>query len=201
MLKNSIKLVFFSLLVGACNQENPEVVNANPVGERQVVEVPGGKKSEELQANAVLQNDIKGLATKALQGLQMVYKNASGKVDGVGEVTVKVDDNLNLIIENKTSGGTSAQLVNLTKIDTDFSHIEIIPDKDGVKFPGFKVKTKSGKVDLLKDGAKQSQVDYLEIYLAERTDVNKAIASIMHAAKAAQQSLPSEGSVNQSAQK
>jgi hypothetical protein len=197
MLKISVQIVLFTLLVYSCKQDNPEVVNANPVGERQSIEVPSGKKSEELQANAVPAGDIKGIATRALQSLQTVYKNAAGKVTGVGEVTVMVDDNLNLIIENKYEGSTSTQLVNLGRIDTDMSHVEIIPDKDGNKFPGFKVKTKSGKVDILKDGAKQKEQDYLEIYLAERKDVNKALTSIMFAAQAAQQTLPSEGAVNQ----
>ncbi|MBK8567976.1 MAG: hypothetical protein IPN76_32820 [Saprospiraceae bacterium] len=88
-------------------------------------------------------------------------------------------------------------MVNLGRIDTDMSHVEIIPDKDGNEFPGFKVKTKSGKVDILKDGAKQKEMDYVEIYLAERKDVNKALTSLMFAAQAAQQTLPAEGAVNQ----
>jgi hypothetical protein len=197
MLKNSIQVVLFLLLFNSCTSENPEIVNAKPVGERQNIEIASGKKSEELQANAVPASDIKAVATRALQTLQTVYKNASGKVTGVGEVTVMVDDNLNLIIENKVGGSTSTQLVNLGRIDTDMSHVEIIPDRDGNEFPGFKVKTKSGKVDILKDGAKQKEMDYVEIYLAERKDVNKALTSLMFAAQAAQQTLPAEGAVNQ----
>ena len=40
-------------------------------------------------------------------------------------------------------------------------------------------------------------MDYVEIYLAERKDVNKALTSLMFAAQAAQQTLPAEGAVNQ----
>lgn len=199
MLKNSFQLAVLTLLIYACNHDNPEVVNANPVGEKQVIEVESGKQSDQLQANAVLEGDIKGIATKALQSLQMVYKNASGKVTDVGDVTVMVDDNLNLIIENKSGSTTTSKLVNLRSIDTEMSHVEIIPDKEGNKFPGFKIKTKPGssKVDILNNGTKEKELDYLEIYLAERKDVHKALTSIMFAAQAAQQSLPAEGEIKQ----
>ncbi len=197
MLKISASALAIFLLLTSCNRENPDVVNAKPVGERATIQLDSASNSENLAANSAEEGDMKGVATKALQPLQTVYKAASGKVPGIDEVTVMVDDNLNLIIENKSGSSTTSSTVNLMSIDTKMENIEIIPDKDGNKYPGFRIKTLSGKpkVAILKNGTKDKDLDYLEIFMAERKDVHKAITSIIFAAQAAQSSLPAEGAV------
>ncbi len=195
MLKISAASFAVLFLLFSCSRENPEVVNARAVGERNTIKLDSATQSEQLAANSVAEGDLKGVATQALQPLQTAYKAASGKVPDIGEVTVMVDDNLNLIIENKSGAGTTSSLVNLRSIDTKMESIEIIPDKDGNKFPGCRIKTLSGqsKVAVTKNGVKEKEMDYLEIFLAERKDIHKAITSITFAAQAAQSALPAEG--------
>jgi hypothetical protein len=197
MLKISASAVAILFMLISCNRENPDVVNAKPVGEKATIQLDSATNSENLAANSAQEGDLKGVATKALQPLQTVYKAASGKVPGIGEVTIMVDDNLNLIIENKAGSGSTTSTVNLRSIDTKMENIEIIPNKDDNKFPGFKIKTLPGqpKVAILKNGTKEKDLDYLEIFMAERQDVHKAITSLIFAAQAAQSSLPAEGAV------
>ncbi len=169
------------------------MVNAQAVGEKKHIPVAeGSTKSDELKANSVDEGNTKAVATRALQSLQEAYKRAAGKVPNIGEVTILVDDNMNLLIENKSGSSTITTQVNLTSIDTDFKKIEIIPNRDGNEFPGFKIKTLSGKpkVAILKNGTKEKEMDYLEIFMSSREDIHKSMTSITLAAQAAQGSLP-----------
>ena len=193
MLRSSILLLAFACIIFSCRRDNPDVVNATPVGDKVWKKTESGKKADELRANATKEDDIKGLATSSLQTLQQAYKAASGKVPGVGEVTVLVDDNLNLLIENKSGSNTTTTQVNLKSIDTDFKHLEIISNHQADVFPGFRIKVLPGqaKVVVLKNGSKEKELDYLEIYLAKRSDVEHSISAITLAAQAAQNSLPS----------
>ncbi len=192
MFRISIFFFLFTSVLFSCNRENPDVVNAQAVGEKKIIPVEEGSKSDELRANSVSEGDVKAVAKRALQSLQEAYKRSSGKVPDVGDVTVMVDDNLNLLIENKSGLSTTTTQVNLASIDTDFKNIEIMPDKDGNKFPGFRIKTLSGKpkVAILKNGTKEKEMDYLEIYMSSRDDVHKSLSSITLAAQAAQNTLP-----------
>lgn len=194
MLRN---LFLFLTLAGfflACRGENPDVKNATPVGEREWKTAASGDKKDELNANSVAEADLKGLAIYSLQTLQQAYKAASGKVPGVGEVTVSVDDNLNLLIENKSGSSTTTQLANLKSLDPDFKHLEIIVNKQANEFPGFRIKVLPGKskVAVLKNGTKTEELEYLEIILAERSDVEKSISALTLAIEAAQEKLPDE---------
>ncbi len=192
MLRNSILLLAFACMLFSCKRDNPDVENATPVGDKVWKETESGKKMDELRANATQESDIKGLATSSLQTLQQAYKAAAGKVPGVGDVTVLVDDNLYLLIENKSGSNTTTTQVNLKSIDTDFSHIEILSDGQGHEFPGFRVKVLPGqpKVAVLKNGSKDKELDYLEIILVGRPDVQHSISAITFAAQAAQGTLP-----------
>lgn len=192
MVKNSIFLFAFMSLILSCKRENPNVVNATPVGEEVWVKTDSGTKTDELKANATSGGDPKAMMTKTLQTLQASFNAAKGKVPGVDDVTVLIDDNMNLIIENKSGSNTTSTQVNLKSLDTDFSHIEILSDNKGNDHPGFRIKVLPGKakVDLLKNGTKEKEMDYLEIILAEREDVHHSISALTMAAQIAQNTLP-----------
>lgn len=197
MVKNSIFLLAFTLLLFSCKRENPEVVNATPVGEKTLIKVENGKKSEELKANSVPEADVKAVAKKSLQTLQNAYNAAADKVPGIGKVTVLLDDNLTLIIDNKSGLSTTSTQVNLKSIDTDFNKVEIIPNRGENEFPGFRIKTLPGqpKVAIYKNGSKDKEMDYLEMYFAERKDVQHCLSALTLAAQAVQSNLPDEGTV------
>ncbi|MBK9016907.1 MAG: hypothetical protein IPM82_24180 [Saprospiraceae bacterium] len=192
MVRTSIFLFAFTCLLFSCKRDNPDVMNAQPVGDKDWVKTESGKKSDELKANSAKEGDIKGIAAKSLQTLQTAYKAASGKVPGVGDVTVLLDDNLNLIIENKSGLSTTTTQVNLKSIDTDFSHVEILSDAQGHEFPGFRIKVLPGKpkVSVSDGGAKGKEMDYLEVILSTRPDVEHSLSAITLAAQVAQNTLP-----------
>jgi hypothetical protein len=192
MVKNSIFLfALFSLFI-SCKRENPQVVNAAPVGESVWVKSETDKKTDELKANASDGGDPKGMMTKALQTLQSSYLASKGKVPNVDDVTVLIDDNLTLIIENKSGSNTTSTQVNLKSLDTDFKHIEILSDNQGNDHLGFRIKLLPGaaKVDVFKNGTKEKELDYLEVILAERSDVHRSISAVTMAAQIAQNTLP-----------
>lgn len=191
MVRISIFLFVFAISILACNRENPSVVNPEPVGDKNWVTSDTGKKTDELKANSVQGGDPKAMMSRALQTLQTAYKAANGKVIGVGEVTVLLDDANNLIIENKSGSSTISTMVNLKSIDTDFKHIEILSDSQGHPSPGFRIKTLPGqpKVEVTKGGSK-SEMDYLEVILSERADVQHSLSALTMAAQIAQNTLP-----------
>ncbi|MBI1227395.1 MAG: hypothetical protein GC192_19340 [Bacteroidetes bacterium] len=192
MVKNSIFLFAFICLMLSCKRENPNVVNATPVGDKVWVKSDTGKKTDELKANSTSGGDPKALMANALQTLQTSFNASKGKVPGVDDVTVLLDDNMNLIIENKSGSGSTTKQVNLKSLDTDFKHIEILSDSQGNEHPGFKVKVLPGqpKVEILKNGSKDKELDYLEIILADRSDVHHSISALTIAAQIAQNTLP-----------
>ena len=192
MVKYSFFLFAFVCLILSCKRENPSVANAQPVGDKNWVTTEAGKKSDELKANAASEADVKGMMSKALQTLQSGYTASKGKVPGVDNVTVLLDDNMNLLIENKSGLTTTTTQVNLKSLDTDFKHIEILSDAQGHEFPGFRIKTLPGqaKVEILKNGSKSKEMDYFEVILAERMDVQHSLSALTMAAQIAQNTLP-----------
>ncbi|MCF8244546.1 MAG: hypothetical protein K9J37_08290 [Saprospiraceae bacterium] len=192
MVKNSIFLFVFVSLFLSCTSENPDVVNAEPVGDKVWIKSESGKKTDELKANASSEGEKKDMMSKALQTLQASYNAAKGKVPGVDDVTVLLDDNMNLLIENKSEGTTTTTQANLKSLDTDFKNIEIFSDVQGHSYPGFRVKVLPGKakVVVLKNGVKDKELDYLEVILADRTDVHHSISALTMAAQIAQNTMP-----------
>lgn len=192
MVKYSIFLFAFVSLIISCKRENPNVENATPVGEKNWVKTESGTKSEELMANSASEGDVKGMMTKSLQTLQSGFTASKGKVPGLDDVTVLIDDNMNLLIENKSGFTTTTTQVNLKNLDADMQNVEVLSDANpDNKFPGFRIKVLPGKakVEVMKGGTKTQQ-DYLEIIHAERGDVIHSLSALTMAAQIAQNTLP-----------
>jgi hypothetical protein len=192
MARISIFLFAFVSLLLSCKGDNPEVVNAQAVGDKAWIKSETGKNTDDLKANSPMENDTKGLLVKSLQTMQEGYKASKDKVTGIGDVTVKVDDNQNLIIENKLGSSTTTTQVNLKSLDADFKNVEIISDQNGSEFPGFKIKVLRGKPNVVisKNGTKEKEMDHLEVYMAEQKDVQQTLAALTMAIQLAQNTLP-----------
>lgn len=189
----SKKAIFFFLMGSvllSCQRDNPDVKNAEAVGEKKLIQVDSAKNSDVMKANSAPANDVKAIASSALRTLQTAYNNAKGKVPGVDDVTVLVDDNLNLIIENKSGLTTTTTMANLKALDPDMAHIEIIPNYKEGEFPGFRIKTLPGQPKVtVATATGKKEVDFLEIKLAERMDVQHSLSALTMAAEAAQSKL------------
>jgi hypothetical protein len=191
MVRNSFLLLVFVSFLFSCNRDNPDVVNATPVGETNWVATDSGKKSDELKANAANGGNPKEMMGKALQTLQDAYKASKDKVPGIGDVTVLIDDNSNLLIENKSGLSTTTTQVNLKGLDPDPTHVEILSDSQGHEFPGFRIKTLPGQPKVtVTNGGKKETLDFLEMSFAERADVQHSLAALTLATQIAQNTLP-----------
>ncbi|GEM_PF-2321523 len=192
MARISIFLFALVSLLFSCKGDNPDIVNAQAVGDKVWQKSESGKNVDDLQANSTLEGDTKGLLVKSLQTMQEGYKASKDKVKGIGDVTVKVDDNHNLIIENKLGSNTTTTVVNLKSLDADLSKVEILSDLQGSEFPGFKIKVLRGKPNVVisKNGTKEKEMDHLEVFMAEQKDVQQTLAALTMAIQLAQNTLP-----------
>ncbi|MEY3367466.1 MAG: hypothetical protein RI973_621 [Bacteroidota bacterium] len=179
------------LSLTGCREEVSAPRNAETIQERQWKSAPDGKPVDELAANAIADSDTKGKIMWSLSSLQTAYREAEGKVPGLGKVTVMVDDDLYLIISNELEGGVEEKRASLKSLDPDFSHVELIVNKNPDEFPGLKIPVLNGKekVLIIKNGVLQSKVEYLEIILADRPAVQKMASGLTNAIQAAQGQL------------
>ena len=191
MKLNVIIAAALLLTLAGCREEVSAPRNAETIEERQWKSAPDGKPVDELAANAIADSDTKGKITWSLASLQTAYREAAGKVPGLGKVTVMVDDDLNLIISNELEGAVEEKRVSLKSLDPDFSHVGLIVNKNPNEFPGLRIPVLKGKdkVLIIKNGVVQSKVEHLEIVLADRSAVQKMASGLTNAIQAAQGQL------------
>lgn len=195
MCKQNFYLWFVAAMALGCGNDNPAVQNATPVGERQWIKSETGDRKEELKANAIPIDDTQALVRYSLQTLQEAYNKANGKVPNVGKVTVLVDDNLNMVLNNEQGLNTTTSVVNLKSLNSDPQKLGIIVNRNADEFPGLKIYVRQGepKVEITKNGKDPVKQDFLEIILADRTDVERVASALLTAAESAQGILPEEG--------
>lgn len=183
-----------AIMVGlmACNQESSDS-GFQKVDSNAPVVPANGTPLEQIKAVALEEGDIIGRTKQSFIALQEEYKKASGKVPGIGEVNVFVDDNFTLMIENKADGHVYQTKVNLKDLESEQGGLSLIPD-DGqkIKFPGLKLNTKGGKaaVEHLKDGKLVKTESFLEIYLADRPSIEKVTPAILQGINIANDKMP-----------
>ena len=181
-------LAVIAAFFAACGSEVPDLKNPAPVTDRNVGNVEGAG-TDNLKAKAVGENDFYGQAKWALGALQEEYNQASGKVPGVGKVSVMVDENFTMIIRNDNGGQIEETKVNLNSLNDDLKSLEIYPEGVKTEFPGFRIPVLKGKpaVEVNKNGKMEKQ-DYLEIFLSERKSVERVISGLRQAMQSAQES-------------
>ncbi|MBK9014852.1 MAG: hypothetical protein IPM82_12665 [Saprospiraceae bacterium] len=189
-----MKKLMFSLAVAmffACNSD-PKDSNFQQV-EANSPDVPANASpSEQLKAVALEESNYLERVRQSFVPLQEEYRKANGKVPGIGEVNIFVDENYTLLIENKFKGSTYQTKVNLKNLNNAQGGMMLIPDKEPGEFPGLKVFVKDGKtgVEIIKDGKLVREDKQLEIYLADRPGIERITPAILQALNIANGKLP-----------
>lgn len=191
MTRKLIGFALISSLFFACQSDtkdsNVEHVEANAPN------VPAGATpAEQLQASALEESDYLERIKQSFIPLQQEYRKATGKVPGIGDVNIFVDQNYTLIIDNKFKGSDYQTKVNLKNLNNAQGGMSLIPDNAPGEFPGLKVFVKDGKpgVEIWKDNALQRELRQLEIYLADRPGIERVTPAILQALNIANGNLP-----------
>jgi hypothetical protein len=139
--------------------------------------------AERLKAVALEETDYIGRVRDLVNDLQEEYVRAGGKVDGVGKVTVTVDDSFNLLIDNKLDGQTHLTKVNLKDLKHKENGMSAIPESATNKFPGLRIETLGGKqkVQHLKNGKLEKEENFITFFLTDRAAVEKVVPSMFQA--------------------
>jgi len=189
-----MKKLMFSLAVAmffACNSD-PKDGNFQQV-ETNSPEIPeNASPSERLKAVALEESNYLERIRQSFVPLQEEYRKANGKVPEVGEVTIFVDENFTLLIENKFKGSAYQTRVNLKNLNNAQGGMMLVPDKEPGEFPGLKIFVKDGKpgVEIIKDGKLLREEKQLEIYLADRQGIERVTPAILQALNIANGNLP-----------
>ncbi len=190
MMKNTLYPLMI-LLTGfffACQNSNPELEGAEEIKDRSAQKiVTGGKPSDDMKANAIKEGDYKRQIEWSLGLLQESLRNSSGKVNGLGEISVLLDENFQMVIRNKHKGDVTEQRVSLANLDNDIKNIVIISDAQDNPNPGIKFKVLDGKpgIETYKNGTKGETSRELELLFAERKMVHKVLSAMTNAVNSA----------------
>lgn len=194
MFRKFIIAAATAILISACGSEVPEVKNPVPVGDQTEVGTESATPVDNLKTKAVDQNDFHGQAKSSLAFLQEELNKATGKVPGIGKITVLLDDNLTMIVRNELDGKIEETKANLKSLNADPKSLEVFPEGVKGEYPGFRMFIQKGKpeVEVTVNGKTKSQ-DYLEFFLSERSSVERVLSGLMQAVRSAQGSgIPAE---------
>ena len=182
MIKKIIIPILAATLATACNQD-PKPGNFQQVDTPQVNVDTNATVLEKIKAQALDEGDYVGRVSASLKPLQEELNNAKGKIKGIGDVTVKVDDQFNLLIENKEGGHVYQTAVNLKNLNPEQGGMMLIPDLTEAEDPGLKIFVLDGKkgVTLSKDGVVQKEERFLEFRLPERANIERLTPSMVQA--------------------
>lgn len=188
--KISFSLAIASLLL-ACNSE-PKEGNYQQVEQRSAAVPTGGNAAEQLTAAALEETNYVERVRQSFVPLQEEIRKAKGKVPGIGDVTVLVDEQFNLLIENRYEGSVVQTKVNLKHLNNSQGGMMLIPDKNPGEFPGLRILVKDGQpgVQILKDGKLEKEEKQLEIYLADRSAIERITPAVLQALNIANGNLP-----------
>ncbi len=150
-----------------------------------------GSKNEavsKLKAEALQETDYLGRVKSSLITLQEEFNKSQGKVKGQGKVSVFVDENFILLLKNETGSDVFESKVNLKNLSWENGGMELIPNTKPGDFPGFRIHKRAGKpgVEIFKNGKLEKEQDFLEIFLAERSNVERAVPAVVQALMVAQ---------------
>lgn len=191
MTKKLIGLALISSLFFACQSDSKDA-NLQQV-ETNSPNVPAGATpAEQLQAVALEESDYLERIKQSFLPLQQEYRKATGKVPGIGDVNIFVDEKFTLLIENKYKGSSYQTKVNLKNLNNEQGGMSLVPDNKPGEFPGLKVFVKDGKpgVEIWKDDVLQRELRQLEIYLADRAGIERVTPTILQALNIANGNLP-----------
>lgn len=180
-----MKKILFSILISAffsaCQSDSKPTEN-NPEPAAAEKQDQASKTIEDLRASALSEEDVFGRVEQSLVALQNEYRNAEGKVPGVGKVTVFLDEHLTLLLKNELPNETIETKVNLRHLNPN-NGMTLVPDLEPGQFPGLKIAVLDGMpgVTVTKNGELESEERALEIYLPERVNIENITAPLTQA--------------------
>ena len=183
-----IAIVNLAILFCACGG-NPDLKNPKEVKDRseQQQVVTGGTPTENLKANAIDVGDTEKLIKWSLGRVQEELKKSQGAIDELGEVSVLLDENFQMVIRNAKDGNVYEKRVKLTSLDHDVKALQIVADNSTNSHPGFTMAVMEGEpgVDYYENGNKTETKKELEIYLKERRQVQLVVSAMVQAVQTA----------------
>lgn len=180
MKKLIIPLAFASLFL-ACQNEPAN----GDTGAVQSAEAPktAGTPLEEMQAIALEETDTLGRLRQSFVALQEEFIKSKGIVPEVGDVMVTVDEQFNLLIENKLNGHVYLTKVKIRDLRRKDGGLLLLPDFPPRKHPGLKINLKDGspKAQLYIDGQLDKEENYIEFSLKDRPSMERVVPAIVQA--------------------
>ncbi len=178
MIQKFIFLGSFLFLLQACGNEPANTAET-------AAETQTQSGLEGLKANAVDEGNHLARVQATVKKVQKEYDDTRGQMPGRGRVTVSIDDNYNLIIQNDVEGDVLKTQVNLKNLNPDNGGMMLLPDNKPGDFPGIRLLVMEGKpgVSFLKNGELQKEERYLDIYMPKRTNIENlapAMSSILN---------------------
>ncbi len=191
MMKKLTCLLTLASLLFACGND-PKDSNFQQVEANMPVLPTGASPTEQLSAMAIEESNYLERVRQSFVPLQEEYRKAKGKVPGIGEVTIFVDDNFTLLIENKFEGSTYQTKVNLKNLNNAQGGMRLVPDNNPGDFPGLRifVKDKNPGVEIIKDGKLVKEERQLEIYLADRASIERVTPAVLQGLNIANGNVP-----------
>ncbi|GAB4241916.1 MAG: hypothetical protein Kow0027_00010 [Saprospiraceae bacterium] len=174
---NSLKVfaIFaFAVFFFACGNDNPPDGNYAQVPENEQSSASADPMAD-IRAKAIPEDDIYRRVSQSLVPLQEEYRKASGKIPGIGKVTVFVDEHLTVLIKNEVKGDVFETKFNLKNLQSEGSGMRLVPDLSPGEFPGLRIFTIDNKplVETYKNGELISTDDYFEIFLPARENIER----------------------------
>lgn len=193
MIKKFCVSIGLASLLLACNSDSKEG-SYQQVDESSAIVPMGGNVAEHVTAAALEETNYVERVRQSFVPLQEELRKAKGKVPGIGDATVLVDEHFNLLIENKNEGSIIQTKVNLKNLNNEQGGMMLIPDKQPGEFPGLRVFVKEGKpgVQIIQDGKQIREDKQLEIFLADRPGIERVTPAVLQALNIANGNLPKE---------
>jgi hypothetical protein len=182
MFQKSIILFVFLALFQACGNEPAEQTTA-ATGDTTAAQPLTGMDA--LKASAVDESDHLGRVQATVKKVQKEYDDTKGKMPGRGKMTVSIDNDFNLIIQNEVEGDVIKTQVNLKDLNPDDGGMVLLPDLKPGEYPGIRLLTINNKPGVVtyKNGEKQKEEPHLDIYMPQRNNIENiapALSSILN---------------------
>ncbi len=179
-----LPLVLLAILMTACTQDKPSESTTAP-NEQNNASISDQTMTpvEQLRSVALDEGDYVGRVRNSFISLQDEYNKAQEKFPELGKSTVFVDDRFVLLIKNEKDGEVLETKVDLHNLNPEDGGMMLVPDQHLDEFPGIKVFALDGKpgVQHFKNGKLESEERFLEIYLPERSNIERIAPALSQA--------------------
>ncbi len=183
MLNKISFLLLFTLFLASCENDKATSDTASTSGQLATSKSTSTSTLEELKANALQEDDVYGRISHSLGTLQKEFEATVNQAPNVGETGVFLDEKLNVVIKNERGGDVYETIFNMKDLNPENGGLSLIPDKEPGEFPGLRIQVLEGRpgVKKLKNSELVSEERALEIYMPQRTNIEKIVPAIVAA--------------------